>query len=115
MFSFGGRKRFESKVNILIRDIDHYGHLGPHAASSRTSSQLRASGCSEHETALALCLTKVIALLEAGRTIEANNLLARAEETASTWVEARVVRLQLANDFFKNVETATGHGVRWPS
>jgi hypothetical protein len=42
--------------------------------------------------------------------IEAISLLSRAEEITRIWVEARVVRIELAKDFFGDVKNATGHG-----
>ena len=110
MFGFGGRKRYEANVTILLRDLDIHGHISPHAASSKTANDFRLTGCSEHETALGLCLTQVIALFSAGKAIEALSLLSRAEDKTRTWVEARVVRAELALDFFRDVKKATGYG-----
>jgi hypothetical protein len=52
MFGFGGRKKYESNVAVLLRDLDQNGHISPHAASSKTANEFRLTGCSEHETAL---------------------------------------------------------------
>jgi|GEM_PF-3679516 hypothetical protein len=60
MFGFGGRKKYESNVAVLLRDLDQNGHISPHAASSKTANEFRLTGCSEHETALGLCLTQTI-------------------------------------------------------
>lgn len=110
MFGFGGRKEYEANVAVLLRDLDHNGHISPYAASSKTANQFRLTGCSEHETALGLCLTQTIALFSSGKMIEAISLLSRAEEKTRVWVEARVVRIELARDFFRDVENATGYG-----
>lgn len=110
MFGFGGRKKYESNVAVLLRDLDQNGHISPYASSSRAANEFRLTGCSEHETALALCLTQTIALFSSGKRIEAMSLLARAEELTRVWIEARVVRVELANDFFRDVQNETGHG-----
>jgi len=59
---------------------------------------------------LGLCLTQAIALFTTGKMIEAISLISSAEEKARVWVEARVVRVELAEDFFRDVEKATSHG-----
>lgn len=109
MFGFGDRKRYEANVAVLLRDLDIFGYISPYAASSNTANDFRLKGCSEHETALGLCLTQVIALFSAGKMIEGISLISQAKEKAPNWVEARVVRPDLAQDFFRLVENATGY------
>lgn len=110
LFGFGGKKKYEANVVVLLRDLDHDGHISPYAASSKTANEFRLTGCSEHETALGLCLTQAIALFKTGKMIEAISLISSAEEKARVWLEARVVRVELAQDFFRDVENATGYG-----
>lgn len=104
----GNRKRFEALVAVLLRDLDQFGTISPYAASSKLANDFRLSGHNEHETALGVCLTQVIALFKSGRGIEATSLLGQAKETSEIWVAARSLRSGISAEFFRQVQLQTG-------